>query len=394
MLWGQEWSPDARGLAMGGAMTAMPGTPGVMFYNPAALGASKTLDFEGALSSLSVDQSASYWGVPGAESMQTMKLGNMGISVPIPTLRGALVFGMGYYRSRDFDRSFSGLAMDTLDTQLYEQVDGGLSRFILSGAMEVAPHAFVGAAINFWGGSNDFMSRYSESDETFNVWNFASFDSLTTIATEYSGVNLTFSAFYQLDERLNLGLALETPVTLTGSEEWAESDDTLWDDGEVEAYGDNGSFKYKIKMPMRLRGGLSAQLGPLVLAGEIVFADYSQIRYQSDTPDGYSEAEANINIRRFLTSVTDYSVGGELTVPGTALCVRGGYQRKASPYKNGDDLLSRQTISVGAGFMLTPILSLDVAYAATDWDLPGGTAVTDERIETKNILFGMTYRMK
>jgi len=394
LLWGQTWAPDARGLAMGGAMTAVPGSPSAMFYNPAALAAGKTLDFQGALSHLAVDQAADYWGAPGSESLQSMKLGNMGLSVPIPTLRGSMVFGMGYYRCRDFDRSLSGIAGDTLDTQLYEQVDGGLSRFVLSGAMEVAPRTFVGASINFWGGKNNFMNRYSESDEAYNVWNFSSFDSLTTIETEYSGVNLTFSAFYQLEDKLNFGLILETPLTLTGSEVWAEQDDTIWDDGELEAYGDEGSFKYKIKMPMKLRGGVAVNLGPLLLAADITLMDYSQIRFQTDTPDGYSEAEANINIRQFLTSATDYSLGGELTVPGTALRLRGGYQKKASPYKEDDALLSRQVFSAGVGFMLTPSMSVDVAFARTEWDLPGGQGVTAERIETQNLLFGVTYRLK
>jgi len=39
-------------------------------------------------------------------------------------------------------------------------------------------------------------------------------------------------------------------------------------------------------------------------------------------------------------------------------------------------------------------MSVDVAFARTEWDLPGGQGVTAERIETQNLLFGVTYRLK
>ena len=130
-----------RAMGLGGALVSGVADPGALFANPAGLGLYRSSEAHGALGTASTTDDARYL-VGGDEtaseaSYRTTRLGNLAYVARVPTLRGALVFALGYHQTNVFDRSLefggrtnaSSISASLLPADYEVDADGNLTIF-------------------------------------------------------------------------------------------------------------------------------------------------------------------------------------------------------------------------------------------------------------------------
>ena len=399
-LWGHRWGVGARAVSLGGAYTGVSDDYSALYYNPAGLGQLKTLEAHGTFSHLSMTDRATYLGVETSENSSYTKLNAIGICVPVPTSRGSLVFGFGYHRVQNFDNALIVTAPlpelgETVTGRYNNLVAGGLGNVSFGGSVEMGPGLFLGGSINFWTGSNDWTWQYTESYYPDDIMEQSEWITTTHLLTKLTAVNFTLSTLFRHKDIFRFGGAIVTPVSIMAKEDWEYTETSTWDDGYYEVdTTDMGYWEYEIKSPWIFRMGGAIKQGPIMVAADIEFYDYSQIKYTSMTPpDPSYMAESNLDIRDNLRNTMNWRVGGEFTIPNTGLSLRGGYAVYPSPFKNATSDMDREIISFGAGYTFQKQFSLDFAYAFTSWDGNPGEVIEQERIETKKMFFSLSYHM-
>ena len=398
-IWGHHWGVGARAMAMGGAFTGVADNYSALYYNPAGLGQLKKLEVSGSFSYLSVTNKATFMGLETSESSSYTKLNAIGVSVPVPTSRGSLVFGFGYHRVRDFDNAlyvtkFISSAGDSVTWSYNELREGGLNNTSFGGSIEMAPGVFLGGAVNFWTGSDDWTWRFTEEDTPYDIWTFTDYVETDYIHTKFTGVNFTLSTLLKPQEIFQLGGVIVTPVTLTSKEDWEYTETTTWDDGFRSTDStDGGYWDYKVRSPWIFRIGGALKPGPLMISADVEFKNYSQIKYTSYPPTaGYTMADMNLDIKENLRNTMSWRVGGEFTVPTVDLRIRGGYAVYPSPWEGVSSSVDRKVISLGAGYSFQNF-ELDVGYGFVSWDGFAGEVIEKEKIEVSKIVFSLLYRM-
>jgi len=385
-----------RAAAMGGAFIGVADDYSAAFYNPAGLGQINKMMAGASLSQLSVENSATFGGIETTESTTYTSLNSFGIAIPAPTYQGSLVFGINYQKIREFDNSLFVSAVnnapgDSVRQGYDEMEEGHLSAISFSGALEVAPKVYLGGSLNFWTGKDDYLWRFNESDDVYDIWTFSQYHITTTINTSYSGFNLTAGMLYYLTNNIRFGLTAETPLTLRGKEDWSYTEKTLWDDNvTTQDSTDEGFYEYKISSPFKFRAGLSIKQGPILIAGSAELIDYSQMRFK-DTEYSDNE-EQNLSIRQTYRSVTNLAVGGELALPGTPVIIRGGYRINKSPFKHDPSARDRKIMSAGAEFVINSQFSLAGVYQSSSWENSSGGLIDNEDITYKKISMSIIYR--
>jgi long-subunit fatty acid transport protein len=414
-VWGHPWGVGSRATAMGGAYTAVADDYAALYYNPAGLGQVRKMSLSGSLSFLSTENKATFMGVVTSETPTASKLNDLGLCLPVPASRGSLAFGIGYHRVRLFDNGMLTsnavrLSADAFPPDGYEGrweneriESGALSNTSLGMSIEMAPGFFAGAAMNIWGGDDDYTWQFREIDEK-NLYTYSDSTSTEHIATDFSGVNLTFGVLMKIMDRVSLGATVVTPVTLKAKESWDYADVFTWDGDQgldPETVSDTGSSEYKVRAPWILRGGLALRPGPMLLSADGEFMNYSQFEYTTQPPqDGYSKTQANMDIKRNFRNVLNTRVGAEWTLPIAGARLRAGYAIYPSHLKNADSKDDRKVVSFGAGFRFMDQMVFDISAAMTSWNpapydvsIFGGSYSIGEKINTRNILFTFTYLM-
>ncbi len=408
-LWGVSWEPGARALSMAGAYSAVADRQTAMHYNPAGLGRIRNSEISATFSQMNYTNQVTSLGSVSEETNGYTKLNDLGLTLPIPTYRGSLVFGFAYRQARQMDGAlmlsrfashFS--AYDSITVNYNNFTDGGLTTTSLGGALEVSPDLYLGLSLNIWGGSRDYNSRFKLEDEPYNYYYWSKFDSTDNTVTQFSGLNLTLGMLYEIKSWGSVSAVIKTPLNLKAKEDWSYLDDPVYepdvpDDvlGYYPPYYDEGSgySEYKIRSPWIFRFGGALSRGPLTLSGDIEFYDYSQIRYQTDTAyEDIDQASANIIIRQSLKNIKNIYLGGELAVPGTDFTVRGGYAVRENPVKSSADK-NTKLWAVGAGYRFSSQFLIDAAYARTKWNGPGASFISEENIEASKVAVTITYQI-
>ena len=392
----------ARAMAMGGSFTGVADDLTALYYNPAGLGQLKLMQYQGSFYGLTLENRATYLQTETTADVNYSRLGGIGVAVPLPTMRGSLVLSFGYRRARDFGSTLS-VARDavlvdytmTIDSTDYtlpfeadlagdELVEGTINQTSFGASVEMGEGLFVGGSINFWGGVRDYGWSWSEIRGIYEVENLVEPGDLweimlpdlylnTSYREEYSGVNLTLSALMNVGKALRLGGSMETPVTLTVRRDWeyVESEEVYpgYEEFQLDDYIEDGSIDYRIRSPWKFRAGGSLKTGPFMVTGDAEFIDYSQMKYIDDIPEGTETvSEANNRIRKTYVNVMNVHAGGEFTVPGIGLALRGGISRIESPREVDGLNLDLEILSLGAGIPLSDEITLDFAYSRASWD--------------------------
>lgn len=405
-IWGHAWGAGHSASAMGGAFTGLADDYSALYYNPAGLGQIHAVQVGGAFSCLSLKDDVVYWGKRESETTSYTKLEALGLAVPIPTIRGSLVLGLSYNRVRQFDQSFHvSRYMDewapdftaTWDQSRIEE--GSMSNTSLGGSIEAAPGLYLGGAFHFWGGEDDYIWHFEEQDPVFIGIEGDVADSISTerILTKFSGINVSFSTLYKMNDLFQFGFCIRSPITLKAHEEWDWTFVYQWDDGYSEFYGDGPyTFEYKIQYPWTLRGGLAFKQGPVTLAADAEIKNYSQMKYKSEPPEGGSAGEANLNLKRMYHNVIDYSFGAQIRIPKTPVSILGGYALFQAPYKDAASGEDRSVLSGGLQVDLNEQIRLNASCSITDWESAtrgeAGYPIT-ENIDASRLLISLLYQM-
>ncbi|MBN2104896.1 outer membrane protein transport protein [bacterium] len=405
-LWGHAWPAGARPLGMGGAYSAVADGQSAIVYNPAGLARIKHTQVHASLSQMSYTSEVNSLNTVSEETTTYTKLNDLGLSIPIPTYRGSLTFGFGYHRIRQLDTAImlSRFARqisqyDTVTVDYNNYTEGSLTNTSFGGSMEVAPDLFMGLSLNIWGGRREYNNQTMFLDRD-DIYYWSHFDSTDNSITDFSGLNFTLGMIYQIKNLGSFSVVIKTPVTLKAKENWDYADIRYYEyypeedayDKPVPEAVDEGYSEYKIRSPWILRMGGSLSKGPVTLAGDVEFIDYSQFKYVTDTPyEDTDKTSANIIIRQKLRNIKNIYTGGEITIPGMPLKLRGGYTILENPVR--DTIKDKRTVwSAGFGYTFSEQFSIDAAYAKTSWNgIPRNNLIDEEKLNASKILVTLSY---
>ncbi len=379
---GEAVNVSARASGMGGAYQAVAEDYGATYSNPAGLAQIRHMEFFATLSHAMGKDQASAYGYQMTSEASFTRLGSIGLVIPVPTYRGSLVFAGGYNRVRSFDGQFDfawTLALpDGQVQQSWNELEGGgLNNWVLSGAVDMSPNLSLGASLNFWTGRDDYQLTFREKDH-LDKYTFDAFEKDDNIDTRFSGTNFRLGGLYRVGRVLRVAATMSTPLTLTGKEDWAYVDTETFDDGKREVNSGSGTFEYRISSPFAFGFGAAASVAWLTIAGDVLYQDWSQIRFKSDPPvRGWTKGEANLAIQRTYRATTQLHLGGELTIPGLDTQLRAGYALIPSPFKGAPSTHDRQYVTFGLGFLLDKQLKLDLAWVRGKWEQTTGALSED-----------------
>jgi long-subunit fatty acid transport protein len=299
----------------------------------------------------------------------------------VPTYQGSLVFSLGYHRVKPFDSSLqfgwvNTTPGDSVRQDWSEIEEGSLNNWVFAGAVELAPNFSLGAALNVWSGSDDYLFSFEERDTPFDLYTFSKFRIDNTINSSFSGYNVKIGGFYRPISNFRLGFTIATPVTYTVKDEWRDGEKTTFDDNQIDEVVDRGQIEYKIRSPFTFGAGASLNVANLLLAASVENSDWSQVRYVSDPPFAdLSKSEANEELARKYRNTLRYHLGAEMTLPLIDLQVRGGYFYDPTPldetYFPGGQIptdANREFFTAGVGVFLDKQIRLDVGVISGRWN--------------------------
>ncbi|UCD95276.1 MAG: hypothetical protein JSU69_04295 [Candidatus Zixiibacteriota bacterium] len=353
ILAGNHAGFGARQMAMGGAgIMGMDGT--ALFYNPANLARIPRIEFNLGLSYQKFkDESFTRVLGPGTvlddgDQKTNTRLNTAILSIPYPTYRGSLVFGVGMVRQADFDK---------VSTLLYEEDDagtlisnpqrtfesGGLNQWGFGMGIDLSPRLSFGVTALLYRGKHEFnlQSDIYESGQLVDPWS-------QLLEYRYMGIGGKLGLAMQLSRYVGLGLTAELPVNL--HVDWEE---TFITDGVMYE-----SDEYDLKKPFVFSAGVLARFNNVSLLADADYADWTQLQYG----DNVIMELDNELFKEYYREVLGYRIGGEYVLPTVGLSLRAGYFHDPLPYKKEFFDKDRRGYSFGFGILVDQVMTIDFAY--------------------------------
>ncbi len=408
---------NARALGMGDAYIGLSDDASAAFFNPAGFGLLKKMEISGNLSYLSYKNNTTFFNNETNASNSNTKLNRISFAFPVPTIQGSLVFGLSYHTEKNYTARMkfdgfnntnmsyinylllppnpSGIPYDlglassnditTIHGSLNQSGDilssGSLNYWTFSGAIEISKNVFIGANINIATGKYTNNNDYYE-DDTHNLYqgltdptdstttDFQTFYLNRVLNWDISGWNAKLGIIYQLNDNARFGVTVQFPKNFTIKEDFSVNGYGQFGSGYT--YQDNNIYsdnvQYDITTPYELAGGFSWNYKGLILSGQATLIDYSQTQFSNgDGLDASQIADINKNIKDQLTSVFNYNLGVEYTVPETGLRLRGGFFVQPSAYSGDPSKYDKKYVTVGFGFLTDQSVGFDFAYAHGWW---------------------------
>ena len=447
----QGIGPGGRSLAMGTSGMSFLSDYSSVYWNPAGIAQAKMSEFSTGLSYISYQNDATYLGTRSSFTNNNTTLDNLGLVYAVPVARGHLSIGFGYDRVNDFttglsyngfnprssiiqswapdgqpyppdltraevlELAFADTNNGTFISPITDSVSqggtvlegGGLGRYSVSVAAEVARKFYLGGSLNFLSGSYSYSNRFRE-DDSRNVYNTFPFDYsglevLEIVEGDISGFTINAGMIYEISPRAKFGLSMRTPSWITVKENFSSNATSWFDNGDSRKDppgGDPGSYtQYDINTPWVFSTGLSYGTDDYTLAGSVDFTDYTQMEFS-----GGSSALLSLNtdIKETFRSTVNVRLGGEVKVPTTDLLVRAGYIMLQSPYDGDPSSFNRTYITGGLGLVVDRVIGIDLSYAHGSWEsyrfiyqdgLTGQNFYTDtEDVVTHNFKGTVSFR--
>lgn len=435
----------ARALGMGNAYQSLSDDYSAASFNPAGFGFLKRMEFAGGLNFSKFNNNTTFFGSTSNLSNSATNLNQFSFAFPFPTIRGSLVFAVGYNRDKDFTGAvnFNGFNNGTTsmiqslagigdvsynlfltDTSGYTPINGHLNqegtilssgsigRWSFSGAIEVARNVLVGATLNIISGSYNRNRDYYETDIN-NVYgaNFRTdpLDSRTADFQEFylndvlnwdiSGWDAKVGFIYQISPLARIGASVKFPTsytikedyTVNGTSTFATHDFSL--DPPFES-----KTEYDISSPYQLSGGASVNLKGLIVSGDLTYIDFTQMEFKSGGDlDAATISANNKDIKQLFRAVLNYNLGAEYTIPTVNLRLRGGFILNPSPYQGDPSERDRKYITGGIGFLAEEAFAFDLGYAYGWWKDIGdnygaNVSRTYQDIKSHNLILSVSYR--
>ena len=416
-------------------------------FNPAVFALAEKSVISGGFFYNNFDNDVTFMNSPSNFSNSSNHLSQLGIAVALPTVRGSMVFALGYSKMKDFNNTvkfdgFNGgntsmiqdltsvnddIAYDLNlsypifdgDQWLYDETiidgnlnqsgtlldKGGIDNWNLSGAVEIARNLYVGAALNIYSGSfrrerdyyeDDTRNRYNQPTSPDNLSDdFQAFQFSEQIDWDLTGWDMKFGLVYSFDRSSKFSAVIKLPTQYTITEEYI-----------VEAYSDFADISYSIepyvseieydiKTPFELAGGYSYSIAGLTLGAQAKLVDYTQMEF-SDGLTLSHRSDNNKLIKENFRTVLDYSVGAAYELPYPELSLRAGFIYAPSAYKNDPSDFDKKYLTLGLGFVASKVLAVDLAYVYGWWQTYGDNygydvSRTNQEITRNNIVLSLSY---
>ncbi len=378
----------ARAMGMGGAYIAIAEDFTATYWNPAGLAQIRRIELYGGLAHFREEARSHFYGTPRTTNLSRTRLSASGLVFPVPTYRGSLVFSAGFNRVKSFDSVFGieGVsAQDQSQKTGKTTEEGGLGIYSVAGAVDVSPSISLGASMNIWDGDDAFSRTLTSVDTTSTqVKEHSSFDD------EYDGINVKLAAMVRTPIGLRFGITLETPVTYTIEEDWEEQ-------GDEDSY--QGFVEYEIAMPYQFGVGVSWTFSNLLtVASDVVYSDWTQVRYNKSPWGDVPKEELNEDIQTKYKDALRFHVGGEFLLPVLPITLRTGFYRTPMPIlgprESGDPKIEitdeRDYLTFGAGTLIDQVLALDVAWVRGISEQKEGERT--EKHEEDRVFMSAAYR--
>jgi len=434
---------SARALGMGNSFSAISDDYSAVFFNPAGLGLIKKMEIAGGLQYSKFNNKAAFFGNETDYSNSSTNFNQFSFVFPVPTVRGSLVFGLGYSKVKDFNNALSFEGFNNTNTSMIQELSGTndvsyslfltdangntpingnlnqrgyvlskgkISKWAFSGAVEVAENVFVGATLNIISGNYNRDREYYEEDirnvyqgltdpTNASTTDFRNFYLNDILDLDLSGWDANFGLLYQFENAGRVGFNLKTPSRFTIKEKYitnaeAEFASTIYTlDPPFES-----EIEYAIYSPFEFSGGASFTLQGLILSGSLTYIDYTQMEFDQSGDLGASLVSANNkDIKSIFRGVLNTNLGAEFTLPGERLRLRGGFIYNPSPYKNDPSERDKKYLTAGLGFLTGGSFAFDVGYAYGWWKDIGDNysaevSRTFQDIKYHNLVFTVSHR--
>ena len=431
----------ARALGLGNAYIGVADDFTSVWWNPAGLGQIKKIEFTAGFSNFNYNDDASFLENTMNYSSNATNLNNIGFVLPFPTVRGSLVFALGYNRTNMFTTGMSfdgfnnakGSMIDYLAWQnsdltyetfltdesgLYTPItgylnqsantleSGSLGHWAFSGAMEVGQDLFVGLSLYLTTGTYRYDRSYEEADTEnhytffdevyFTDLDFDRFELKDIIDGNYTGFGAQIGVMYKFKDMLRVGATIKTPFTHYVEEDFSSQAKSYFDNGDNYSHKVSGTAEYKVTTPYVFALGFGWSYMGFLLSGDVEWIDYTQMEFSDATED---VMELNRDMKNYLQSALNFRVGLEYTIPMIELKLRGGFSLYPSPYKGDPSDYDRQIISFGLGYLVAESLMIDAAYAMNsfttkrvNYAYEGLISETIEKVKANTFLVSLSFR--
>lgn len=437
---------SARAAGLGNSYTAISDDGAGMFYNPAGIGLIRKFEFSGGFNYNNIGNTADFLGKSTEYSNSSTKIDNFAFVIPFPTVRGSLVFGVGYNNITDFNYAlkFSGfnngstsmiqdmnvyseipyelyLTDDNYNTQIAGRLNqsgstlnsGSLGLWTFSGSIEAAQDLFLGASLGFINGSFAGSREYYEDDLQGVYKNvelapgyaftkdFRTFYLNQLLNWDIGGYDLKIGMLYKLKNFARVGVTIQFPRTVSIKETYSVNAYTDWGDGtrkEIATEDYTYKSEYDIIQPYKMTAGASANFKGLIASAEVTLTDYTQTKMENTKGIQAGDVAAlNKDIKDYMRAVLDYNFGVEYTIPDPGFRIRAGFMTQKSAYKGDGSDYDRKYVTGGFGFLVDNSVSFDVAYVRGFWNDYGdnyGSGVSRyfQSVTTDKVILSFGYR--
>lgn len=436
---------SARAIGMGNSFLALADDASAIYFNPAGLGLIKRMEFMTGLDYFNFENNTTFFGKGSTYSNSSTQLNQLNFVFPFPTMRGSLVFALGYNQTHNFTSALKFDGYNSGNTSMIQTLlntdipyylyltdslgatiingklnqsgkilqSGSLDNWSFAGAVEVYKNLFVGGTLNLTSGEYDYSRDYYE-DDTKGIYDnvelspgdpftkdLRTFYLNSILKWEVSGWDFKLGMLYQLDKTARFGASIQFPKSFTVKEKFAVDAMSEFGDGTkkyIEPEDFEDKVEYDIVSPFELSAGGSVSLYGLILSAEATMIDYTQTEFEN--PVGLTEqfiSGLNSDIKDNLRSITNYNLGAEYTFPNIGLRLRGGYFVQPSPYQNDPKDYDKKYLTGGIGFLIDKTISIDLAYTKGYWNEIGdnyGSNVsrTAQDISANKMQISFSYR--
>ncbi len=398
----------ARSLGMGGVGVAVADDATAVTINPAGLARLRRIEVSGAFARRSRDIDGEMSGSEFKSSFSHTELSSVRAAYPFPTFRGSMVVGFAVDRVYDFadDRlaAYTGPITWTEPGDSGESIgdwaqtedyisDGGIYAWSAGAAFDVSPNVALGAALSYMTGDYAYTFRWDIVDDEALSDAYAEVHQLEQYDTNVSGLRATVGSIFYVSDQLSLGIAVDTPFTLTFSGTGRDHEEIVGDSPEYDdVYDTAADFEEKVELPFSFRAGAAyAPVDFLLVGADVSYTDWSEMKYEGPLSD--TAYDSGVLTRETLYGETfDYAVGVEMIVPTWPLRLRAGYASRPLAYKGLDITTDRSCFTLGAGVLVDTVLALDLAWMHSTSERSDSEYAFVENTTDQAMILEATYR--
>jgi len=393
---GNFFGVGARAMGMGGAQIATADDASALVYNPALLAKIKRIEFSGAMTHQRLKnetgftgnfQPLSYYFQKESITQSNTRFSSANIVLPVPTYRGGLVFALGFNRMKSFDRAYHSVTVDSSDEAIILDASvletGGINMWSFGGALDLSPNVSIGGVINYWQGDDDFLQEYHIPPSSKIEYEVRE---KNRYLDSYSGWNGKLGFSVQPNKYLSLGAVVDFPTKFSIDQDYSFNYDSLNATADTEWVSEHEDYgHYDLTHPYSFGAGTALSFKYFTLAGDVYYTDWAQME---------GKGVDNKLIKENYQEVVRWHIGAEVVMPEFSTKFRVGYYVDPIPFKTVYLDTDRRYFTLGAGFLIDQVMTLDIAWNHGFYEFRDGWKdFVKEAYTTDKIFVGLAYRL-